>query len=188
MLIPLGFLLALLAAAVLPLAGVSCGADTHGLIRICYPGWGAVSGTPNITSPYVTSPDPATIVGPAATLPTGIRLFAALTTLVLLAGAASALVPNTYRRVAVGATATAVSLVLLVATAVLAAAHAGSVYVYVDASSWAWLGIGDGAGVSGGFWLALVLVVGTGVVVLSNISGLRSARADADLRMPGLDA
>ncbi|MQA95421.1 MAG: hypothetical protein GEV11_12510 [Streptosporangiales bacterium] len=183
-LIPAGFLLALLAEALLPLAGVSCGADTHGLIRICYPGWGAVSGTPDITSPFVMSPDPATVVGPAATLPAGIRLVAALTALVLLAGAASVLIPDTHRRATAGATATALSLVLLVATAALAAAHTGSVFVYVDASSSAWLGVGDGAGVSGGFWLTLVLEVVTGAVVLADIVRLRAARFDADLRMP----
>lgn len=177
---PAGLLIAFLVAAVVPLAGVSCGASTHGLIRICYSGWGAVSGTPNVSSPYEISPDPATIVGASATLPAGPRLFAILTALVLLAGVASVLIPNDLRRAVVAATATVLSLVLLVATAVAAAAHAGSVYVCVDASSSAWLGVGDGPGVSGGFWLTLLLILATTAVVVTNLLSVRSAGYEAD--------
>jgi hypothetical protein len=107
-----------------------------------------------------------------------------LTASVLLVGALSGLLPDPYRRAALGTAAAAVGLVLLVVTAALAAARAGDAYVYVDAHWYARLGVGDGAGVAGGFWLAVVVVVVLGATVLR---GLLSQRHETYFRTPGTD-
>lgn len=181
-LVPVGFLLAPLAAAALP---VSCGVAVQGHIRVCYPGWRLVSGTPDIATPdAIVGTDMLASLQHAATLPAGTRLLAVLTALVLLAGALSGLLPDPYRRAALGTAAAAVGLVLLVITAALAAAAAGSGFAYVDTPWYARFGVGDGAGVAGGFWLAFVLVVVVGAMVLPS---LLSLRYEAYFRTPGAD-
>ncbi|WP_163506143.1 hypothetical protein [Fodinicola acaciae] len=171
-----GFLVTLMVFALVPYAGVSCGVGTQGISRICFSGWRVVAGVPEVSSAgNQTAIGLYDEVQRMATLGAGPRMAGVLTTLVLLAGLLSVLLPDRRRRALVGLAVAGAALVMLIVTAAVVASSAGGVYHYVDADSTSWFGIGDGPGVSASFWLTIVLALVTSWIALASL------RTDADL-------